>query len=1513
MRVKTLFLLVVFMLLIISSLNVIGAQSELQNVKLQLRWSHQFQFAGYYAAISQGYYKDAGLNVTIIEGVAGISYIDEVVNGNAEFGTGGSDILYENIIGKPIVALGTIFQHNPYILITLEKSNINSPEDLIGKKVMMRGADAPLSGLLYSIQINDKIEYVEHTWNNFDLVNKNVDAISGYKTDRPFWFQSNNISINTIEPIDYGIDFYGDTLFTTDEIILEDPLLVDAFRKASFKGWEYALENPDEMIDYIIEEYDVQIPRELLEFEAEMTSELMQVKFIEVGIMNIKRWENILETYIDIGMISPTSIPENFIFNQNTVDAIFQKYNKLNPPTLTEELSKFATSAVAETSFQESAIKDKAISVAQQMDIYIRLNPEMTLKELQSDEFFREIAIQDVGETGYTYSISYNDRIVYFHPQSSVENQSFDIFKETYPDIWEISYDTVKGETCQSTSGYYEWRDINEELRDKYAYHQCLSEKTADNVALYVGASTFLDEYVEESIEKETFQSLSIKLKSIELAHKIDNYLLENPESTLANLMDTLFIKSLASELVGETGYVAIFDTSTKTVLIHPQERFIGESIDIFKASLPKVWQILNNAISGTCAESGGYYEWEEEDGSLSHKYQHGTCTSIPTSDGKILSVFATTYLDEYRDELKVAIIDLTDEEKEWMKNNDRTIKYAPAPSYPPFEFFDKNRISQGIAVEYIEAIEDKLNFHFKRVELDSSADVLNKLETGEIDISGAMSSTPDRKEYLLFTDSYIEIPNVIIVNTKNTNNYDLNNIGNLKVLLTRGYAIEEMIQSQNISLNIEYVENDLEGLKKVSFGEADIYIGDLAVTSYIIDKFGITNLRIAGDTNHNDHLSIASRSDLPILGSILKKSLATLSQEQQREIRNEWIGLKVAKFNSEEYQNAESALRLKISSLKIKILNYLDDKGETSIIDLQNDPKFKEIVFEKIGETGYGVLNDPKTGEFKIHPNENLVDTSLESLKDISPSFWTLYLATQNYEEICGKYWWPEPDGTQKEKIMCSVKINIDEIPYSLVASAYVTEFESEDFENEIRSFDFTKLMLKEKTQDIAKDISDYLILHPDKTLGNLQQDNNFKKMVQRDVGLPGQIVIIDASSFRVAFSPFQFLENISILDNLFPEDANIEQKLDLLIENGDTYFFFNGFDINIHQGIEDINKERIPRYGYMMLVSEELPEGKKLAVLSTISLEDFISPESSKEIPRDLIIWTSAAFGGLIIITLFIVFWNYSLQSQVEHKTKSLLGKEKSLKKTNKRISELLKTKSDFLNQVAHDLRTPLTPIKVLLQIINRDKALKGRSKKNLKVVLKNVNSLSYLITNVLNLVRLERRGSTEVIPTMNNLKRVIQDALENISPILEENDIKATLKFDPAIPYLEFDANKIMQVLGNIFSNAIRHMDKTKPKIIINTKKIKYKIIISIQDNGQGIEYKNLQKVFREFFQVSQYQGGQSSGLGLSISKKIIELHNGKIWAESKGLGKGTTFNFSLPIKQPKNKQNNHNHKK
>ena len=289
-----------------------------ERITLQLRWKHQFQFAGYYAAKAKGFYEQEGLEVSFRERVPGKGHVASVLAGEAQYGTDDATLLSKRLNGKPVVLLAQIFQHSPLILVAKQASGIISPFEMIGKTVMYARRDAPINTMfLETLGDLSKIRHVPHSMKDTEFLDGRVDVISAYITDLPYRLRKKGIRFNMINPQSYGIDFYGDNLFTTETEIREHPDRVVKMRRASLKGWAYALGHKDDIIDLILERYAPGADRGALEFEARMTEMMILPDLIELGSFNPRRFDRIAETYARLGITTLGRVPDSFFFKKH--------------------------------------------------------------------------------------------------------------------------------------------------------------------------------------------------------------------------------------------------------------------------------------------------------------------------------------------------------------------------------------------------------------------------------------------------------------------------------------------------------------------------------------------------------------------------------------------------------------------------------------------------------------------------------------------------------------------------------------------------------------------------------------------------------------------------------------------------------------------------------------------------------------------------------------------------------------------------------------------------------------------------------------------------------------------------------------------------------------------------------------------------------------------------------------------------------------------------------------------
>lgn len=555
------FLFLVSCFLVSGLVFAVNPDESIKQVRLQLLWKHQFEFAGFYAAKAKGFYSEAGMDVDIIPFTPGEeSPVEKVVSGNVEFAVGDPSIIIDRAQHKPIKLLANIFQHNPLVLVTLASSGIHSPAQMVGKKIMLakhEESNVAIEAMLDSESVRlDQMQVIGHTFSVDSLINGDVDIMSAYASNEPGVLKLKGIKFNIIDPINYGIDFYGNNIYTNESYLANNHSTTDAFVKASLKGWRYALDNPQEIIDLILAKYSQEKSRAALEFEAHAVSQLILPDHIPLGNINRNRLQRIIDVYQSLNIIS--------------------------------------------SSFQ-------------------------------------------------------------------------------------------------------------------------------------------LDEL------------------------------------------------------------------------------------------LPKVKNKIKNTVQ------------------------------------------------------------LTSQEERWIQQNP-VIAIGVDPSWAPFEYLDKQGNYSGMASDFMNIIAERTGLMIKVQTNKTWQDVINSAKAKHLDVLPAVMSSPERKEYLDFTTPHMSYPMVILTSKSSDFISHIDDLNNKKVMVVSGYVTEDILRRNHPDIMLVKAKNINDAIDRVSSGDADAFIDNLASITHNISSRGISNLRISGTTPYEFSLGLGVVKNNPILFSILQKAINSIEEQERKDIRNKWI-----------------------------------------------------------------------------------------------------------------------------------------------------------------------------------------------------------------------------------------------------------------------------------------------------------------------------------------------------------------------------------------------------------------------------------------------------------------------------------------------------------------------------------------------------------------------------------------------------------------------------------------------
>lgn len=275
-----------------------AAEPELETVTLQLNWFNEAEFVGYYVAVDREFYRAEGLSVNLLEGGPGIQARNQVLTGGAEFAIssfGEQKTFVET--GEPVVAVYSAFQIPPLVMFSLAGSNIREPRDLAGRRVGVK--NDYWRGILRETLDNAGVDPSRVTEVDVEadaqamLYDGEVDVWMGYAHDEPIEARMAGHEVVTIFPADYGVGGYEGLLLTNEATAADRSDMVERFVRASRRGWQYAVEHPDEAAEVMTRWQ----PRDSLEFQrlaVRALIPLVDIPQAPIGWIDADKWRQLM-------------------------------------------------------------------------------------------------------------------------------------------------------------------------------------------------------------------------------------------------------------------------------------------------------------------------------------------------------------------------------------------------------------------------------------------------------------------------------------------------------------------------------------------------------------------------------------------------------------------------------------------------------------------------------------------------------------------------------------------------------------------------------------------------------------------------------------------------------------------------------------------------------------------------------------------------------------------------------------------------------------------------------------------------------------------------------------------------------------------------------------------------------------------------------------------------------------------------------------------------------------------
>jgi PAS domain S-box-containing protein len=815
----------------------------------------------------------------------------------------------------------------------------------------------------------------------------------------------------------------------------------------------------------------------------------------------------------------------------------------------------------------------------------------------------------------------------------------------------------------------------------------------------------------------------------------------------------------------------------------------------------------------------------------------------------------------------KFADIGLTLQEKAWLAKHP-AISVAPDPDFPPIEWFDKDGKFTGIAADYVSLVQMQLGITFKIVRCGSWDEVLLKARNKEVDMLSAAAQTPQRSEYLLFSAPHVVMPGVIITRKEVRDNITLQDLKGMKVALVSGYVWQEFISRDHPLIKLDPVHDVQTGLRKASFGIDDAMIENLATATTCIEKEGITNLKVAGETGYYTRLSFAIRNDWPELRSILDKALASINEDSKKEIYQRWIHINrqpllpsnifwiilavvvvaiililawnrlltrqvaertrkltetVRRLESEvsEHRRAEDALRASERNYR-EIYNatneaiFIHDACTVTILDV-NQTMCEMFGFTR-EEASHLTVGEFSSGE-PPYNDESAREWVAKAFTE-GPQLFEWRGKRKN-----GELFWIETN-------LKRATINGNECIIAVVRD--ITE----------RKRGEMALSESERRYRFLFDGSPAgsVIIGPDGILVDINKSFEQSLGYGRDeiIGRPAVNFIAAYDKDRVS----------GVLRKRFGgEKVSEEIDTPVLAKDGSVHFInFAGGQARLYDGDNFIG---------ILITGVDVTERRKA--------EELTRQQEQKLIQADKM----ATLGVLV--------------SGVAHEINN--------------PNNFIILNSDNLADIWKDLKPILQKYRdqhgdFMLAGLHFDE-IQEEVQPLISGISKGAKRIKSIVQNLKDFARHEPGDMNQMV----QINAVVDAATLILGSLIKKSTDRFSFTCGKGIPPVKGTFQMIEQVVINLISNACQVLTTKNQAVSVTTSYIRERgrVIITITDEGAGISPENMKHIMTPFFTTKRDSGG--TGLGLAISYNIIKDHGGDLSFESEP-GKGTIATVSLP---------------
>ena len=793
----------------------------------------------------------------------------------------------------------------------------------------------------------------------------------------------------------------------------------------------------------------------------------------------------------------------------------------------------------------------------------------------------------------------------------------------------------------------------------------------------------------------------------------------------------------------------------------------------------------------------------------------------------------------------------LSEDEKAWLAEHP-VLKLGYDIDWPPIEQIDKNGRYVGLAPDFFSIMAQRLGIAIEPVAPTNWASMLSLAKKGELDLMSAVVQTPQRDEFLDFTNPYLTFPMVVVTREEVTYISDMSDLNGKRVGVVSGYATQDRLINNHPEIKVVPAKDVRVGLLDLVQGKTFAFIGNLATISRIIEREGLSEIKISGETPYKFNLCIGVRKGEAILVSIMQKALDSLSEEEGANIYNRWINVTYEyKINYRLlwqvlvvvaivlaaiiYWNRRLAIEIKFRHQVEGELRKVNDASLNIMEDLQREIEERKKVEVELRKLTVVVEQNPVS----------IIITDLDGkIEYVNPQF----TESTGYEvhEAIG----------QSPRILKSGHQS-DEFYKILWETISAGKTWRGDFQNRKKNGEFFwESASISPVRDEAGKVINYVAIKVDIT-ARKEAEESLKKS-ESSLAMAQTIANIGNWEWNMRSNELYWSDEIYRIFGLKPRQLNA------------TYEAFINF-------VHPDDREKLEA-----AVKKALEGNARYSIDHRVILSDGTEKTVHEE--------GEVEFGSN----------NEPLNMMgTVHDITERKKIEEALHKAKEEAEEATKLKDKFVSLVSHDLKSPIQRIMGYLDLIIETNQVREMGKEMVSEALKGCEEMSVLIDEVLKVSRI-KGGKITPHYSFVPVYIIAEQALKNYHPLALAKGITLINEI-PETAKIYADERLLMEVLQNLLSNSIKFC-KGGDEVRLFVPHGEPATIV-VADTGVGISQENQKALFlyEEKTSTKGTAGEVGTGFGLPLCHDIVTAHKGRLELESE-TGKGSVFYVRLPDINP-----------